>query len=591
MDGAVLTGALTRITLGRSPTNDLSLAADRSVSSKHAVLSLDQATQQWAIEDTRSTNGTWVDGSRVNGVQPLSLGTEFIIGYAVVRCTAATCESRFTPDVETLRKEGTRLIGRFSPETAQGFGAALMLAGQEKRSYVSDRQFLLGLAAMNPSLASLGDGSSQVNAKFLTATLRRNDYWTGDKAWIGRHLRAVAMDEEVFFSHEFLLTPRLVRLLLSADEAARQRGSDLLRPLDVLRAMLSTPGTRPRDLLERGGVDPAIILAATDAMVAGPSEQAEAAPAQVEAPATPLRDSVMLPVPVSSGDPVVDGKAQEAARELTGIAALYHLAEASERHTTLKRALSQHTGKLPADQRQAFLEHLRRLFPIQALSLADLSELARLRSAPEKAGPPPVTPTPAKTPIPSPGEPSWRLAIRGGPEEELATLAAAERNGILFFNCVLTFASAVERFIVATAHNLTTRGSVTEEFYIPGYRTSLRKLGDQLLTGRIPAMDEVKAYLTAVERWLVALTAAYHESPGAWFEGFWKRVSPSAIETAQEEVGRKKVFRIEALELWNAYKEAVRAITPELVTDEILLLTGRRAQEQFEKLRERKGNQ
>lgn len=212
-------------------------------------------------------------------------------------------------------------------------------------------------------------------------------------------------------------------------------------------------------------------------------------------------------------------------------------------------------------------------------SKVDLAELAALRqrvaelegAAPVPAAPEPAAATPA----------AWsRLLgeIKGAPPEP--GLAAAR--------AVVEFALSAERFIAATAHNLTTRGNVTEAVAIPGFRTSMRKLLPPALEGKAGALDELRRYLSAVERWLVATTAAYHESPAIWFGGFWSRVSPAAIEAALSEAGRKKVFRIEAVELWNHYKELAHAITSELVADEVLLVTGKRAFEQFERLQERK---
>lgn len=55
-----------QLTLGRAPSNTVVLD-DEFVSSHHARIYFDETTQQWAIEDLHSTNGTVVGGNTLRG--------------------------------------------------------------------------------------------------------------------------------------------------------------------------------------------------------------------------------------------------------------------------------------------------------------------------------------------------------------------------------------------------------------------------------------------------------------------------------------------------------------------------------------------
>ncbi|HPW56520.1 MAG: FHA domain-containing protein [Thermoanaerobaculaceae bacterium] len=570
LDGARWSGSGPRVTIGRAASNSFPIPLDRSVSSRHAALTWDAANGTWVIEDLRSTNGTWLEGARISSPQPIESGTDFILGYAVVRFVAGSVGESFNPDPNHLRQEATRLTARLSPTAALGFGAAVMMASQEKRSYVTDRQMLVGLASLNPDLLA-GVAGSGLTPAFISETLRRNEVWTGARAWIARHLRAVAMDESVLFLNEILLTPRLVRLLQAAD---REAGEAAIEPLHVLRAILADGNNRPCELLRREGGVPADILATTQAPA--PVHR------QATTPTSSVEESMPMQVALSSGDLAMDARTHEMARTIENLAALYHLAEPEERHKALRQALTDEVGRLTPPNRQRFFNRLRAFFPVLPGARVDVGELAALRrriaeleGKPRQA--PPSTPEPKAAT-------SWSRLIgelTDGPAEP----------GLVAARAVVEFAVSAERFIAATAHNLTTRGNVTEAVAIPGFRTSLRKLLPPAIEGKAGALGELQTYLAAVERWLVATTAAYHESPAIWFSGFWSRMSPAAIEASVSEGSRKKVFRIEAVELWSQFKELARSITAELVADEVLLVTGKRAFEQYDRLSERKDSQ
>jgi hypothetical protein len=58
------------ITLGRGTSNTVVLD-DEFVSSSHARVFQDPSTRQWMLEDLNSTNGTYVNESRINGIMSL----------------------------------------------------------------------------------------------------------------------------------------------------------------------------------------------------------------------------------------------------------------------------------------------------------------------------------------------------------------------------------------------------------------------------------------------------------------------------------------------------------------------------------------
>src|SRR5918998_2742061 len=67
------------------------VVADPEVSRRHAAVR--EHGGGVAIEDLGSTNGTFVNGEKVEGVQPLSDGDEVRIGNTVFRVRAAAAEA------------------------------------------------------------------------------------------------------------------------------------------------------------------------------------------------------------------------------------------------------------------------------------------------------------------------------------------------------------------------------------------------------------------------------------------------------------------------------------------------------------------
>jgi len=67
-----------RLTIGRSSGNDVTVAADAEVSRFHALL--ERVASGWMVRDLSSKNGTFVNGERISADRPLRNGDEIQIG-------------------------------------------------------------------------------------------------------------------------------------------------------------------------------------------------------------------------------------------------------------------------------------------------------------------------------------------------------------------------------------------------------------------------------------------------------------------------------------------------------------------------------
>lgn len=588
MDGTILGGDLARIRIGRLAGNDLELHGDRSVSGEHAVLSRTEDPRVWRLEDPRSTNGTWVDDRdvRQTGAQMLPVDACFMVGHTVIRCSPGAAET-YVVDADRLHAEAVRLVALLSPEVGKGYGAAVALAAAEHRSFLSDRHFFLGLATTNPGLPVFSRGKGPVTTRFLGETLRRNEYWTGPRAWIDRRLRTSVLDAIVVFEDDLTFTPRLLRLLQAAEEEARRAGSDLLRAVDVLRAFFTGPASRPRDLLAREGVDPSALVALLGAEPAGPPPATRVLerPA-ASAPAPP--PAAAVPPPPTSGDPMLDARARDTARRLYGVASLYHLADAEERHQALRQVLVQEVAHLPSDSRPRLLGHLQRLFPVPTASAAEALDQTRSerertdrkRTAPAEES----RPQPAAAGVAAPAPLPWATLLAGRSDVDLSQVSPADRPLVEWLLDVIVFAADLEKLTLSVVQGLRSPGLGTQSFQLPGHTTSIRRFARDLQAGKAPERDQLQDYLGALLTWLIAAVGAYNKAPEIWFKELWGRISPSAVERATDPKAGSpfKPFKIDALTFWNRYKERVRGLTPDLAADEILQVVRREADEKFQ---------
>jgi len=118
-----LDGSTPRVRIGRRPTNDIALAWDSEVSRSHA--SILNAADRWVlIDDSRSRNGSFVNGQRVTDRRALEDGDILRFGETLIlyRAPLAT-------DVRALRWGDPRS----TTATATGLPAAVFLSETQRR--------------------------------------------------------------------------------------------------------------------------------------------------------------------------------------------------------------------------------------------------------------------------------------------------------------------------------------------------------------------------------------------------------------------------------------------------------------------------
>ena len=71
--------------IGRNPTTDITLL-DEGISREHAIVSRDETTGRYTVEDLQSTNGTKVNGKRIRN-SPLNPSDEIEIGHTKFKFT------------------------------------------------------------------------------------------------------------------------------------------------------------------------------------------------------------------------------------------------------------------------------------------------------------------------------------------------------------------------------------------------------------------------------------------------------------------------------------------------------------------------
>ena len=79
--GTVIPLGAADVTIGRAPDSTIVLDDDYA-SNHHSRLSLANGT--WVVTDLGSTNGTWVDRSRISGPTPFTIGHQLKVGRTVL---------------------------------------------------------------------------------------------------------------------------------------------------------------------------------------------------------------------------------------------------------------------------------------------------------------------------------------------------------------------------------------------------------------------------------------------------------------------------------------------------------------------------
>lgn len=106
------------IVLGRDPSCDLVLDAYSSVSRRHAAIRVDRSHNQWIIQDLNSSNGTFVNGQRIQGESVLNdrdrirLGTdgpEFQFEFELATASIPATVSQPVVTRETIEESNYRI--------------------------------------------------------------------------------------------------------------------------------------------------------------------------------------------------------------------------------------------------------------------------------------------------------------------------------------------------------------------------------------------------------------------------------------------------------------------------------------------------
>jgi pSer/pThr/pTyr-binding forkhead associated (FHA) protein len=72
----------TAITIGRAPDSTLVIEDDYA-SSRHARISLVES--EWMVEDLGSTNGTWIERTRITEPAVLQVGSNLRVGRTTIQ--------------------------------------------------------------------------------------------------------------------------------------------------------------------------------------------------------------------------------------------------------------------------------------------------------------------------------------------------------------------------------------------------------------------------------------------------------------------------------------------------------------------------
>lgn len=570
MDGVVLNFEEGHeIFLGRGTDNSLPLHGDMLVSGRHARLGRTDDPSVWMLEDLKSANGTWLDGARLVSPHPVRLGGSFLVGQSVVRCQPAGLAADHLPGVDQLADERQRLTERLSPDLRQSLGAAVMLACRERRGYVNDRHLFLGVAMSCPDLPPFARGRGPIPFETLNDLLWSNAHWTGVESWLDERLREIPISN--FFATYLPPAPRVVRSLQQADEEAGDRGHELIEASDWLRVVLADGLGRTHQVLKRLGLEPAQLLKTLGKASGRPAPRPKTGVSTGALRALSVDDQgtdPLLRVPsVSSGDPAVDHQAQELARRLYGLAALYHLATPEDRRTAMQQLLGQEMAEWPGDRRRRLLGQLRGLFPLDVGSTRDAAEVEHLHNRIAQLEHR-VVELEKGTQGPTGAGLPWHLIVESGSGSNLEGLSPIEVPRLQFLRELYQFSVKVEIFVTGLVRNFTAQTANTTSLALPGHRMSLRAYVDDMAAGRPVQIEALQGYLADVESWMVAGLAAYHEAPEIWFKKYWERASPAAIEARVGE-GWAKKLGLQYSELWRDYKEAVRKMNPEFVTQSI----------------------
>ena len=165
-----------RLTIGRTPTNDVSLGADVEVSRLHAVV--ESVGRGWVVRDLNSRNGTAVNGRRITGDQPLTPGDEVTIGstrmvYRSSNEFVAEATVGAAPPPNLTARERDVLLALFRPAMSpEAFTEPASTREIANRLFVSEAAIKQHLAHLYDKFA-IHPGLDRRRARLANEALRR----------------------------------------------------------------------------------------------------------------------------------------------------------------------------------------------------------------------------------------------------------------------------------------------------------------------------------------------------------------------------------------------------------------------------------
>jgi len=597
----------------RGAKNDLVLAEGDGVSGFHAEVRLSGGAIR--LKDLNSTNGTFAANKRVAGEVVLRPGEVFLLSTTPLQ---AFLEELPAPPVPSEAD-----LAAF-PGFAKLLAAVRGSASRHRDGFVDTRHLLDALArSKNAAVLKALEDAGLTGEKVLDR-LWSGRFFEGTHEWLRRFLAPApeAAPAPAAAGGEPPLSLRVREIFgkararvtgYPASEAEQHVPGALLTALLLagrgpVSAWLNDLGAEPvalpperrptqRKTSRVAKATPAPAVAddtvrrdEPEITAWRPSRGDAAGDAAVEAAvaaaARPQPGGAAPPMPVfTTGDVVLDRRAREIAAELEETSVVYRFSTPEDRRSVLKAVVEKALASVSPGNRTSILNQIRLQFPIADVPqppapTEDAAKLkARIRELEKQVGDLRAASRekPDKREAPGGGV-DWRalLAEEPPPGRHADAALAALRE-------IVASVRRTERFVLGIVQGVTMPGSETMTFKLPGQRYTLASIFSQLEQGKEPDVKGLAEYLRDLERWQVAVLAGHHESGRLWFEKFWKKVAPAAIEAAAAKAGGWKLGG-GAADLWNRYKDAVEGLSPDVAQDQVLKAAYRLAQEEYERM-------
>lgn len=164
------------VTLGRGPENDVSLPWDRTVSVLHAALQ--RYPSGWSVRDLGSTNGTFVNNTRLTAEHRLRNGDEIRLGssrlvFRLRNAQPSTATAASDPPPHITRREREVLVALCRPlREGDMFTEAATVASIASELVVTEAAVKFHLANLYDKF-SIPDGGEGRRSRLANEAIRR----------------------------------------------------------------------------------------------------------------------------------------------------------------------------------------------------------------------------------------------------------------------------------------------------------------------------------------------------------------------------------------------------------------------------------